>query len=296
MQARRIVGKIAAALLHRFGYGFHKLVPEATCDIWLYSDIYGEAAARERRFYNIGSGTFYHPAWTNIDFVNPWYRSVQAHVDIDLDLESLRPIPVEDCRAKVVYSSHTVEHITDRAAQHMFSEAFRILEKGGLIRVTTPNIELYLRAYRNNDVHLFRYLDAPYYHDNCDRFALNMPPAAASMEQKTLYSFAAQLSTMHKDGASEQVTDADFRALFDTMAQEKALDYLTSRCSLDIQRKYAGNHINWWNAEKLSRMLGVAGFENVYLSAYGQSCSAVLRDTNLFDNHAEISLYVEATK
>jgi hypothetical protein len=44
-------------------------------------------------------------------------------------------------------------------------------------------------------------------------------------------------------------------------------------------------------------MLKNAGFENIYLSGYGQSFSPVLRNIYFFDNtHPKVSLNVEAFK
>jgi hypothetical protein len=65
----------------------------------------------------------------------------------------------------------------------------------------------------------------------------------------------------------------------------------------ELQQKYPGNHVNWWTKEKVHASLTRAGFSNVYVSAYGQSFAAPLRDTNYFDNtQPRISFYVEATK
>lgn len=81
------------------------------------------------------------------------------------------------------------------------------------------------------------------------------------------------------------------------MDYEKALNYIKDKCILEIQKKYSVDHINWWNKDKLFRMLQEAGFEEVYLSGYGQSLSPVLRNTSYFDNTCPyLSLYVEAKK
>ncbi len=81
------------------------------------------------------------------------------------------------------------------------------------------------------------------------------------------------------------------------MGYEQALNYCTSKCPIDIQKKYPGHHCNWWNKDKMFRMLKKAGFKNIFLSGYGQSFSPVLRNTQLFDKtHPKISLYVEAIK
>lgn len=69
----------------------------------------------------------------------------------------------------------------------------------------------------------------------------------ASIEQIFLAHFASSISTLHSDDAPERINDDDFKSLFSTMEYEEVLDYCVSKCSLDIQRKYPGNHMNWWN-------------------------------------------------
>ena len=62
-------------------------------------------------------------------------------------------------------------------------------------------------------------------------------------------------------------------------------------------KNFPREHKTWFNKKKVIRMLNKAGFENVYESAYCQSKSPLLLDTNLFDNtQPELSLYVEAIK
>jgi 2-methylisocitrate lyase-like PEP mutase family enzyme len=81
------------------------------------------------------------------------------------------------------------------------------------------------------------------------------------------------------------------------MSDENALNHCVNKCSRDVQSKYPGYHMNWWNPEKATRMLNAAGFSNVYQSAYGQSASPILRDVTLFDvQDPKLSLYVEAVK
>ena len=93
------------------------------------------------------------------------------------------------------------------------------------------------------------------------------------------------------------MSDGEIDELISNNTMEKALDIITSKCSLDIQNKYPGNHINWWNFTKLQQMLEKAGFKDIRLSAYGQSSAPILRNILLFDKtHPKISLYVEAIK
>jgi predicted SAM-dependent methyltransferase len=288
-----LISKMASAV----GYDIRR-VPRKAADIALYYKIHGKTAVEKRRFYNIGAGGFRHRAWTNVDHRSDWYKGAQGNsIDIDYDLLSLQPIPVEDNTAEIVYSSHTIEHVTNDAAQNMFTESHRILKKGGFLRVTTPDIDLDFRAYKENDRNYYYWVERYSSPKAYKRVCLNKPLSEASIQQIFLYQFASSACTLHIDGSPERISDEEFDRIFREMKYEEALDYCVSKCSLEVQKKYPGNHISWWNKGKLLRMLSVAGFDNTYVSGYGQSHCPVLRNISIFDNrHPQISLYVEAIK
>jgi predicted SAM-dependent methyltransferase len=249
---------------------FDSFLLRARTDCSLYYALYDKESVENRRFYNIGAGAFRHSAWTNVEHRSEWYREEQGDDFVEWDLLSLTPIPVESNSAEIVYSSHTIEHITNDAARNMFNEAYRILEKNGVFRVTTPNIDLDYRAYKENDKRYFYF-----YKDT------------HSIQQLFLAHFA----------SSARISDSELDRIFAEMKYEEALDYCVAKCSIEEQKRHPGLHINWWNAKKLSIMLKAAKFRNIHLSAYGQSFSPVLRETVLFDStHPAISLYMEATK
>jgi len=75
------------------------------------------------------------------------------------------------------------------------------------------------------------------------------------------------------------------------------LNYRTSICSVEQHKNRRYDHINWWNPEKLERMLRNAGFNNVYLSSMLQSSSPVMRNEFYFDNYDNgFVFYMEAVK
>ena len=137
--------KIKALIRNFFrtlGYDIQKLENKKP-DLDLYYAIFPKDSIINKRFYNIGAGAFRHPFWTNIDLKSEWYSSVQKNSNfINFDLFSLKKLPIPDNTTEIVYSSHTIEHINDEAAQNMFNEAYRILKEGGIFRITTPNIDL----------------------------------------------------------------------------------------------------------------------------------------------------------
>jgi len=294
-----VLKRVVRRAVNALGYDISRIPgDEDVSDIDLYYELYGNAVVESRSFYNIGAGDFRHPAWTNVDHRSDWYAEVQGdRIGIDWDLLSLTPLPVADDCAEVVYSSHTVEHVTDRAAANMFKEAHRILKKGRVFRVTSPNVDLALRAYRGNDRHYFYWIGANSTPEAMQRVKLVTPLSDASLQQILLWHFAATASILHADGSPERIDDEEFDRVFRELPCEEALDYCVSKCSLEVQRRYPGNHVNWWNPRKASRMLKAAGFAEVEVSAYGQSRVPVLRNTALFDStNPKVSFHIEAIK
>ncbi|MBT4352358.1 hypothetical protein HOD20_07530 [archaeon] len=243
-----------------------------------YVKLFGKDATKNRRFYNIGAGNFKHPFWTNIDHYSKWYK--ENSFDMDYDLTSNKPINIDSNSASIIYSSHTIEHITTENALFLFKEAFRILKKGQFIRISTPDIDLAYWAYKNKDMSFFK---------KNGKLYLNK-----SLEQLFLYSFASQLSTIYN---KKGINDDKIKKIFSNKNYIDSLNKLIEKCDIQIQRKNPGHHINWWNEEKLIKMLKEAGFSETYRSGYGQSRCPALRDTNYFDvSNTNLSLYIEAIK
>jgi SAM-dependent methyltransferase len=262
----------------------------------LYLGLYGRESVEKRRFYNVSAGGHFgfgggmrHPFWTNVDVDRPWEKAeialntvgaglFDAARDIAHDPLTLKPLPLESGSAELVHSRVSVEHITDEAALTLFKEVKRVLKKGGLFRVVTPNIDLDYRAFLVGNTMHFSW----YFTDSL------------SIEQKFLSHFAVQPSAAFP-GPSEKIADEEFRSLFKTKSFEDALDYCTSKCSVDVHRNTRQYHINWWNPKKMERMLRQAGFSSVYLSAAEQSASPVMCDEHYFDNFAnKVMMYMEA--
>jgi predicted SAM-dependent methyltransferase len=284
-------------LIKKIGYEVHPV--SKASDLKTYHRLYSEQSIKNKNFYNIGAGSFFHPYWTNIDYFSDWYKSNNktSLSGIHHDLMSLKPLQIDSNCAEAIYSSHTIEHITNDAAQVMFTECYRILKKNGIIRITTPNIDLEYRAYKEHDVDFFYWIPQYSKPTEIQRVQLRMPMNEASLDQVFLHHFAANASELTLDGIENRITDAEVKETFKKKKYEEALDYCTSKCSLEIQKQNPGNHINWWNSKKLIKMLQNAGFVNIYNSGYGQSFSPIMRDTSLFDNtHPKISLYIEAIK
>jgi SAM-dependent methyltransferase len=88
---------------------------------------------------NIGCGSVFHPAWTNID-VNPFDPSVRRW-----DVQ--RGLPFRDGDTDACYASHVLEHLTSAAAGQLLAECHRVLRPGGIIRLVVPDLEAIARHY-----------------------------------------------------------------------------------------------------------------------------------------------------
>ena len=91
------------------------------------------------KYLNLGCGTHFSPEWTNIDFV-----SQSKHV-IPYDLT--KGIPFPDYHFNVVYHSHVLEHIPKPEVDFFMNECFRVLKKGGIIRLVVPDLEMLTTVY-----------------------------------------------------------------------------------------------------------------------------------------------------
>ena len=269
-------------LLARVGYTLTRVNVE---DVALYNKLYDKIDVENRRFYNIGAGSFRHQAWTNVDYYSEHYQ--KNPIDINYNLLEIEPLPLPDESANIVYSSHTIEHITNNAAQNMFDESYRILKKNGFLRITAPDIDLHYQSILHNDLYFWKW----------HLKGMGKDTEKISLKQLFLSSFASQTSVFYPAENSYKINDKEFDEIFQNHSYEEALDFCVSKCSVEFQQKYPFGHINWWNKEKLSSQLRKAGFKEVYHSGYSQSICPVLRNTAYFDNtHPALSLYVEAQK
>lgn len=237
------------------------------------------------RYVNIGAGGFFHPFWHNLDTPNEYYAEIQKNLAfIHYDLTAHKPLPFESDTLKVAYTSHVIEHIHDDDVVFLFKEVYRCLQPGGCFRVTCPDIDLEYDAYMRNDRSFWKWPNA-------------YGVFNTSIEQMFLDHFATSLTKTHPEKTCRKLTDKDIREIFEKYPKEDALDHIVGLLTTDIQKKYPGDHINWFNHGKISEILSSAGFSNVYESGYGQSKCVQMRDKQLFDSTCpELSVYVECVK
>ena len=93
------------------------------------------------KLLNIGCGNTYHKDWINLDLFSSEY--VRYH-------NIRNKLPFRDNTLDAVYHSHVLEHLRKPEAGFFISECYRVLKKGGIIRVVIPDLEKIVREYLRN--------------------------------------------------------------------------------------------------------------------------------------------------
>jgi predicted SAM-dependent methyltransferase len=218
---------------------------------------------------NIGAGAWYVPNWKVLEYQGQWYRYAQSFIDFQHDLTSNRPFPLSDGSVHVFYSEHVLEHLRDEWCEHILREANRCLKTGGGFRIVVPDADLiYDRLLKG---------DGAFFKSWMDRDNISLAEAF-----RTLVGHA-----------RSPLDEEDFARRLYTLSKEEFLDWCKEGLEYDLKR--TGEHINWFNYEKLSRLLGQAGFGHVRRSEAQQSQFPEARGRG-FDTRAWYSLHVECVK
>lgn len=101
---------------------------------------------------NIGCGLQTLAGWINIDIARG------PEIDVVWDVRKSLPFPDDSC--SLIYCEHMIEHISRSEARGFLAECFRVLQPGGVIRLSTPDAERFLRSYAG-DGELLRHPSFP---------------------------------------------------------------------------------------------------------------------------------------
>lgn len=259
-------------------------------DIEQYISRYGSIEQARSSHFNIGAGVWEHPCWTNLDLPaqTKEFQKIQAPC-MHHDLVNNSNLPIQSKSVDAFYCSHVVEHIPESAVLNMMKESFRCLNEGGFLRISTgPCSDLDWAALMRKDEQWW------FWDEN---FNLEDATHPMTIYDRWLYEVATPKSPYSKTKCDKKYTSHEIETLVKKHKEspELLLDIVTD--SIQFNPSSAGDHITWWNYDKLRDYLLEAGFKNIYKSGYGQSSSPQMRDLTYFDQtYPQISVYVEAVK
>jgi predicted SAM-dependent methyltransferase len=88
----------------------------------------------------IGSGPVALDGWLNSDLISG-----------DIYLDVTRTLPLPDRSIRYAFGEHVIEHITQREADRLLGELHRVLQPGGILRLTTPDLKKIIAIYEDQN-------------------------------------------------------------------------------------------------------------------------------------------------
>jgi predicted SAM-dependent methyltransferase len=239
----------------------------------------------DKIYLNLGSGpNFYDKKTVSLDYIdNPEKIGLRTDipVDINFDLSSFKNLPFEDNRFEGVYTSHCLEHLTDKNVNFVISEVFRVLKTGGVFRITVPDISKYFDAYDRKDLHFFNWIrnKMPYLYDSWLRF----------------------ITREFAGNVVDDFSDIELEQKYKTLGRKNYCDYFgkLSNENTDKNRNIPDIHKSYWDIEKMGNAFKNVGFKNTYeRKQFDGSIDYFVNKSNTMFNSTRpnISLYYEGIK
>ena len=218
---------------------------------------------------NLGAGVWYARGWKVLDCQGSWYRYAPSYIDFEHDLTSNRPLPFAKGSVHMFYSEHVFEHFRDEWCRHILDEAFRSLEPGGGLRIVVPDADLAYERLLTQDAEFFRHWTERDNATIAEAFRTIVGHTTAPLDEE------------------------DFYRRLRTMSKEDFLNWCKQ--GLEYDWAHTGEHINWFNFEKLAGMLKEANFRQIRFCKAQDSQFPEARGPG-FDTRAWYSLHVECVK
>lgn len=92
---------------------------------------------------HLGCGQIIKPGWENLD-IDPALGGIRH------DLR--KRLPYADQSISCVFSEHFIEHIDRGEAVNLLRECFRVLVPGGIVRITTPDLQNLISDYMEQKI------------------------------------------------------------------------------------------------------------------------------------------------
>lgn len=93
---------------------------------------------------NIAPGSRSFPGWINLD--------VNRLPGVDHVYDCRKDLPFSNESVKAIYCEHFFEHLEySEEAQRFVAECYRVLARGGILRLVVPDAKKFLNAYSSGD-------------------------------------------------------------------------------------------------------------------------------------------------
>ena len=106
---------------------------------------------------HVGCGDILLKGWLNIRYERrEEYGTIKKGNDaLYLNYNLLKRWPFEEDSIQYIAGSHFIEHLDLNQGMEFLKESFRVLKKGGVIRLSCPDLNIYARNYVENNRKFF---------------------------------------------------------------------------------------------------------------------------------------------
>lgn len=226
-----------------------------------------------KNFLNVGAGVAWrHPEVICLDHDLP-------NAEVALDLNHRVPLPFGDERFDGIYTSHCMEHLKESQVRWWFTEYLRTLRKGGVFRVTSPDIKGYLDAFDSRDGKYFDWIQgrAAYRFDSWLRLIVRM--------------FA--------EPVVDNYTDDELYRLYESKSRAEFLEFFNEQIERITDERFLNPscHKSWWSGKKMQAMLLDVGFSDARITTQNESACPVFAQQAYFNRtRPYMSFFTEGIK
>lgn len=231
------------------------------------------------------------------NFPSDWIKIDYIRADYNIDLNSDYSLPFEDSSKSMIYSAHCIEHLTIEKSKYIFQECYRILEKGGKLRVEVPDAEKLIQMYKDRDS---QYLS--HFHDFYATLVEkhNFP----KKYQEEHLGMMGTISNYIPKDPMFQIPVYVSQEECDAKLEELNIDEFCEWCiSLQTSEQYStAGHKSYFYFDRMKKILEGSGFKSVTKVDFNQTNFSDLKlnngqkSINEKPHRAFFSLFVEAEK
>ncbi len=231
-------------------------------------------------FLAIGESKEYCPSphWTLVDIKDS---------DLNIDFENINYKFNNNLRN--IYSSHCIEHLSDKAINYLFKEISINMQKNSVLRLETPDVEKIIKDYKLKKNHNYlKKIQTENFKNLVHK--KNMNNIYGELHIAALGLISCYVDQMH-------IPVICSKEIFDDKLNNLSIDEFCN-WAISLQTKeelLSHGHINFWYFEKLQRCLLDAGFSKVLRCKTNQSFYNFDLSLERF-HRREYSLIVEAIK
>lgn len=180
---------------------------------------------------NLGCGFHTPSGWLNVDYaigawlaktpgfatINKKFKIINLNWSNDIFLCDLtKKLPWDDDSVDIIYSSHSLEHLSKIEGRYLLRECHRLLKPNGIIRIIVPDLKVIINRYTQGKIAADEVLDQLYvtYNSPTDGVLKRIIAPFIQFPHKCMYDTPTLLRIMSEIGfevASKQAFESEIK-------------------------------------------------------------------------------------